>query len=572
MTTTSDEPAAGGTADAATRLAECLRDYYAAWLRYHPVEAVDAGEYAYADRLAPVGDDDIGALMSLQRELLASLDEMQGESLDGDHRLDCHLAYGSALLQLDELSQHDWRLRDPQRFLPAYAIYQLTVRPVPDAADAMAARLAAVPGHLRQARQQLQGDPALVPPLWLDSALTATRASITYLRGLDGHPLVDEAPRNAALRRALDAAVVALQGYGLFLERDLAPLTGDGAVACGEERYRLLLAHRHFLPVEPAELREFGEELAARTAAELDEVCRELGGDTDARRVHAQIAADCPDRERLLETYDDTMAAARRFVSRHGLVSLPAAEQLSVVATPPFLRHQVPFAAYVPPVPTDPAQQGLFYVTVPEDAGGRGEHDRAGIRHTCVHEAWPGHHLQFVTANLGAASRSLPRLLNTSATLYEGWALYCEQLMHEQGFMRGPEHRFLLLRDRLWRALRVVIDVDLHVHGREPAELMSVLRERLGFTEPQARGEITWYSRAPATPMGYAVGWAVISEARDLLAAARSFELQEFHDRLLGAGSVAVSMALARGFGDELARAAIDGVLARTPARTGSAN
>src|SRR6185436_20269561 len=132
------------------------------------------------------------------------------------------------------------------------------------------------------------------------------------------------------------------------------------------------------------------------------------------------------------------------------------------IETPVFLRHQIPFAAYSDPSPTDAAQLGLYYLTPPTDAEALAEHDEIGLTHTCVHEAYPGHHLHFVTVNGTPAARTLPRLLNASATSYEGWALYCEQLMQEEGFLRQPESRILLLRDRLWRALRVCIDVELH--------------------------------------------------------------------------------------------------------------
>ena len=236
------------------------------------------------------------------------------------------------------------------------------------------------------------------------------------------------------------------------------------------------------------------------------------------------------------------------------LVSVPAAEQLEV-ETPAFLRHQVPFAAYCEPAPNDPAQHGYYYVTPPQTGEELAEHDDIGLMHTCVHEAWPGHHLQFVTANLNPAARRRPRLLNASATFYEGWALYSEQLMHEQGFLDRPESRVILLRDRLWRALRILIDIEIHTRDVSLETAADRLVTELGFPRSQALAELTWYSQSPTVPFGYATGWALINALRDhLRRAPLSLPLKIFHDKLLSVGSVALPLVIQQVFGEPVWR------------------
>jgi uncharacterized protein (DUF885 family) len=264
----------------------------------------------------------------------------------------------------------------------------------------------------------------------------------------------------------------------------------------------------------------------------------------------ARIRADHPPADRLLTAYRTAMTEARDFVAAHDLVSLPARERLDVEETPAFLRNQIPFAAYYEPAPNDPSQQGRYYVTPPANDAELAEHDMTGLRHTCVHEAWPGHHLQFVIANGNPRARTLPRLLYPSATLYEGWALYSEQLMHKSGFLDSPASRVLLLRDRLWRALRVMIDVEVHARGVTPERAAQRLVEELGFSPAHALAEVTWYSRAPTVPLGYATGWAMIIALRDEWRARNpAAPLREFHDRLLSAGSVALPLVIERVFG-----------------------
>ena len=520
-------------------------NYYRAWFRFHPESAVDLGVEGYAHLLRPYGDDDHGALVALQEKLLAALDEIDPGALDPDAALDYEVLHGAALLEHHELIERDWRYRDPTAYVPVNAIYQLTLRPVADPGAALAARLGAIPGYLRGARTHLGAAPELVPALWVEAAATESLSGADYLRALHGHPEVER----LHLERPLEEATHALEDFAHYLERELAP-RASGRIACGRAHYERLLRYRHFLEIDADALHALGERLYAQTLTELKAATRELRGDEDIAALAAELPTQYPAEGDLVDSYRREMEAARAFVADRELVALPEAEQLRVVETPGFLRHQIPFAAYLEPTPTDPEQRGLYYVTPPADEAARAEHNRVGQRHTCVHEAWPGHHLQFVTANRDRASSTLPRLLNPSATLYEGWALYCEQLMFEQGFLGEPASRFVLLKDRLWRALRIMIDVELHCRGLSVEAAVERMSQALGFTATQARGEITWYSLAPSVPMGYATGWALINAARSRLQGLEpEAGLRSFHDRLLGAGSVGLPLAIRARFG-----------------------
>jgi len=534
-----------------------LADYFAAWLQFHPEAAVDAGVDGYAARLRPHHDDDIGALVSLNENLLGALDELPFSELDDDRRIDYRLVYGAALLELHDLTERDWRYRDPAAFLPVNAIHQLVLRPVPRFGECLQERLAAVPGHLRSARTLLATAPELIPPVWLESAVAEARGGAGFFRGLPGHPrLVRSFSSLGRTTGLLEAAAQALEEYATFLERELAP-RARGSFACGREQFERILRHRHFLDVDADGLHAFGTRLAEETRAALRSVTRRLRGDEDVAALMARIRADHPPPAKLLDEYRARMQAAHEFVVRRELVSIPPRQRLQVLETPGFLRHVIPIAAYVEPSPIDADQCGYYYVTPADDEALLGEHSRLAIPHTCVHEAWPGHHLQFVTAHGRPESRTLARLLNPSATLYEGWALYSEQLMHEQGFLARPEQEFLLLRDRLWRALRVELDVELHTRGLGVEEAAGRLAQSLGFPKRQAMADLFWYSRAPGVPMGYAAGWALIVAARRRLApGADGAALRAFHDRLLGSGSVALPLALGRAFGEEVQREA----------------
>ncbi len=522
-----------------------VHSYYQAWFRFHPETAVDLGVRGFESQLTPFADDEIGALKALNEKLIDALDEIDTSALTAAQVIDREVMYGAAVIESSELIEHDWRYRDPARYLPIHAIYQLTLHNLKFNKQHLQNRLQTIPRHLRNAQSNLQSEPEAIPSVWLEAAHTEAVQGADYLRSLRKHPVFIRHGLNAELEQAAHA----VDEFAHFMETELQPKAA-GDFACGTTWFERLLHHRHALPVSASQLHALGERLFEETLSELKAVTVELQGDEDIRQLTEKIHARHPAAEELLEQYRQNMQAAHTFVAEQDLVSLPGKESLKVIETPTFLRHEIPFAAYMEPPFNDPEQQGYYYVTPVEDALSLGEHNRVSLRHTCVHEAWPGHHLQFVTANRGHRSSTLPRLVNPSATLYEGWALYCEQLMQEQGFLDSQESRFVLLKDRLWRALRIMLDVELHTRGVTLAQAAQRMEQWLGFTHEQALADLGWYTHAPTVPMGYATGWALINATRERLSQLESpFELKSFHDRLLAEGSIALSHVIRNQFG-----------------------
>ena len=526
------------------KLTTIIDRYYRTWFRFHPEVAVDVGVAGYANLLKPYGDDELGALKVLNEKLISSLDELDITTLSQDQQIDLQLMRSSAFLQLETAASRDWRHSEPARFLPVHAIYQLTVRDVENKAEAFRERLTAIPAYLRGARSWLGMEPGKIPLVWLESAVAEAEGGAEFFRELKQHPEIN----GFRVSEELEQASHALEEFAAYLKQDLSS-KANGDFACGRKYFDLLLQERHFLNLNADELYLFGEKLFKETEQELKEVTRELQDNDDVEALMKKIQQQRPNKEKLLDEYRKQMQAARTFVEEHDIVSLPGKENLNVIETPGFLQHQIPFAAYYEPSPSDVEQQGYYYVTPAKTEDELGEHNIVSIKHTCVHEAWPGHHLQFVKANSKPTSSTLPRLINSSATLYEGWALYCEQLMHELGFITEAESRFILLKDRLWRALRIMIDVGIHTRGLSLDDAAKLMQDKLGFSHSQAMGDLTWYTHAPGVPMGYATGWALITSLKEQEKKKENFNLKVFHDTLLSSGSIALPLTIVRGFG-----------------------
>ena len=534
-----------------------VQDYYRAWFRFHPEQAVEAGVEGYADLLRPFSDDDTGALISLNEKLLDALDEIDTSALDINRELDHKILRGAARLELHNILERDWRMRDPAGYLPVNAIYQLTVRPVHDLERVLVSRLEKIPGYLRDAAGSLRQQPGQIPPEWLAAAIAESQSGVDYFHSLHNHPLLSSQCHDLGkIRSLLDAAARSLQQFASVLETDVAAHAA-GEFACGRDAYDRLLRDRHFLDIGADGLHELGTRLVHETQQALQAACKAQGFDS-IEALQASVSQEHPSADELLSKYRDGIQQAHAFVEQHQLVSLPRKQRLKVVATPEFLVHQIPFAAYLEPTPNDVDQCGYYYVTPVTEPSLLAEHHTAAVAATCVHEAWPGHHLQFVTANSERTSRTLPRLLNPSATLYEGWALYCEQLMLEQGFLNHPYSEAVMLRDRLWRALRIVLDVELHTRGLTLDTAAQRLSETLAMPLEQARADILWYTQSPAVAMGYATGWALLLALREnqlpeyqQSSASQQAQLKVFHDQVLGCGSIALPLVIQQEFGEQ---------------------
>ena len=162
---------------------------------------------------------------------------------------------------------------------------------------------------------------------------------------------------------------------------------------------------------------------------------------------------------------------------------------LQVKPVPEFLRAVIPTAAYQPPAAFAKAQRGVFWVndlsltkqTAAEKLAEQQQH--FGLPLTCAHEAYPGHHLQFVTAN--HHPRKWRRLF-AHAVFYEGWTLWCEQMLVDLRIDRSPWLPVQQLHDALWRCHRILVDLRLQTGRYSYEQAVRHLQRHVGFTRARA--------------------------------------------------------------------------------------
>jgi len=522
--------------------------FFSRMLEEIPVAATQFGDHRYDHRL---GDHSLAARArqeKMLRDALAELEALDPASWSRDAQIDHTL-----IRQLAKSFRRGFeKTRDHERSPGMYldealgGVFLLLMRdfaPLRVRMRSVVGRLAEVPRVLSQGKENLI--PERVPKVWAEVAIEGGKRSLVLFRTVI--PFLSlRTPRLAPRAvRASRAAAAAVRDYIAFLEREVLP-RAQGEFAAGKELFEEILREDHFLDYTADELLERGWKIFRDTKALMETVAAKVAPGKTAREILDEAKKDHPKRGELLSVYRKEVERVRRFVQEKGVATIPPGESLTVQATPPSMRPVIPYAAYMMPGPLEEKQEGIFLVTpvdrwMPRQAQEEklAGHNYAKISVTCLHEAYPGHHLQLVYAN--RYTKTLPRKLGSvlSSLFVEGWAFYCEELMEELGYIREPVQKLARLKDQLWRAARNILDVSLHTGKMTVEEAIRFLVDEVGLERANAQAEVYRYTAAPTQPMSYLIGkLEILSVIEEYKRRNPGVPLREIHDAILSCGSL----------------------------------
>jgi uncharacterized protein (DUF885 family) len=513
---------------------------------FDPTAATIAGLHEHDAELGDMSAEGFAARDAFTDHWLHVFESLDGSSWSAPDRTDLALVLGE-LRGEKALRPFERHARQPSLYSDAITrgAYYALIREEGDVETrlgALAERLEQAPAALRHAVANL--DPDRVPPVYVVVAGESATAGATFVRAILPSLAPEGSNAKAALSGAGKRAGDALDQYASWLRDDLMR-RAKGSFAIGRDAYDALLRDKELLPYDAVSLQRWGEELYAETAAKLVEAARGLG-DGDWRDSVDRLRAEHPAADELVDAYRSDMERSRAATAVADLATFPEGESLVVEAMPDFARPTLPYAAYVQPGPFERSRRGRFWVTLP--AAGEPEtvkaerlegHPRKGIAVIACHEGYPGHHLQLATA---ADHPSIARKAIRSNVFIEGWGLYVEELMTELGFLDDPETRLLRLKDLLWRAARVSVDVGLSTGALGFEQAVNFMMEGPKLERPNAVGECRRYTLNPLQPSSYALGRAAILDLRHR-AQRKGYGMRHFHDALLGCASIPPALA-----------------------------
>jgi uncharacterized protein (DUF885 family) len=526
---------------------QLVDDFVFGTLALSPASATGVGYHIHhgtvlddlLDDFSPAG---IAASRSLLHDIEARIAKLDTASLDAEQRADVdimHDALGATRLELDEIQSYR---HNPTSYVELlgnalYSPYVLHYAEPTERYRHIINRLHRVPELIRQAEANLQDS----PEVWNRVAREENAGNVALI----DTTLRTDCPAGERMRydQAAASAIAALNGFNHWLEDNLAEKVSDWRL--GKERYakkfRLVLATgktpETLLAEAEADLGKTRAEIARLAAPKTVEQAL-----ADVARQHASVATYIPSAK-------EALAAATAFVKAKDLVALPPNANLEVIETPTFMRGIYGVGGFNPAPALEPKLGAFFWVTpIPGtwpqsrvDSKLR-EYNDSGMQHLTVHEAMPGHYVQGEYANeLQPPSRRLLRNIFGNGPYVEGWAVYSQQLMAEQGYLgETPGYRLTLQKQLLRVLANTILDIRLQTLGmtdQEALDLMtkSTYQETEEATAKLQRAKLS-SCQLPTYYAGYK-GWLAVREHYQSKRGS-AFSLKEFHESALKQGAV----------------------------------
>ncbi len=533
------------------------KDYVEGFLASHPEYATELGDHRFDGELtdySPGARDRKLARARQFRETIKKFDDFS--RLTGANQVDVRILrdnIDSEIFELEELRESEWNPLVYNQSL-ANSLYLIVARDFDSPENRipnLRKRMEAIPYVIEQAKANLQHPPRV----HTETAIEQTQGAINLIReGLS--PLLDRAPQmKKDLAPVQEKTAKSLEDYKKWLQDDLLKRS-DGDFRIGADKFRKKL---RFALASDLSM----EEIMKRAQADLEQTQTAIyqtavplykkyfpNADkatlSDKKKVTAvvlnKLAEQHPDDNTIVGYCQKVVGEATDFVKSHDLVAVPNTP-LEVIVMPEFKRGQA--IAYcdaagplekngktffaVAPTPNDwPKQRKESFFR---------EYNNFMVRDLTVHEAMPGHYLQLAHANEFRAP-TMVRAIFQSGTFIEGWAVYCEQMMAEQGY-GGPEVKMQQLKMRLRAICNSILDQSIHAGTMSEKEAMDLMMKEAFQQEGEA---VAKWKRARLTSAQLSTYFVGVSEHLDLREKAKakagaSFDLKKYNDQVISYGS-----------------------------------
>jgi len=513
-----------------------LDRYFENLLADNPVAANIAGLEAGEGKLGRLSESALRRERRRRRRTLAELEEVNPRELTADQHLD-RLALRSQLLREEEDDARGWHRLNPEAPESVMNLLLHELMRGEDEPDRAAGNLRGVlkqtPSYLSSAVQLADRPEAVWRQVMTDGCAGSESLLGAVSAFLGGHGAKrTDAALIAGAQRAISSYADSVNA------REPAPA---GSFAIGEKALARRVRDELGLNYTLGEVESMANAEAGRIGSLLDKACSRYGKGRSVDEIIAEARGNWDPGEDLLGLYkSETDRVAEGFKGAQA-VTFPKREKLVVRLVPEFMRHLFPTAAYSSPGAFEKRQKGTFWVNdlsaARESAADKlkERQQHFGVSLTAGHEAYPGHHLQFVTAN--RHPRRWRRMF-AHAVFYEGWTLWCEQMLIDLKIDRSPWTRIQQLHDALWRVHRILVDLRLQTGRYSARQAAGHLQRHLGFTKARAEAEINWYSMAPGVPMSYWLGRLENARLHERLVKGRGWDLKQFNDWLLSFGTL----------------------------------
>ena len=535
-----------------------------------PVSATTLGDHRFDSQVDQISPEARHQARSFYQRYLKELEALDRRGLTRANQVDFALLQHrlrGALWSLDALQEWAW---NPLVYteLAGSAIYGLMARefaPLDRRLSHVADRLEQFPRVFKQIRATLQ--PARVPKVHAETAVKQNRGVLSILRNMVD-PQRDKLSKSEAARlvRAMETARQAVLEHQQWLETEMLPqATADFRI--GAKRFDEKLAFTLQTPLTRADVRQRAESELRRVRNQMYEISQKVYREqypytrfpqepTDAFQQAVIRAAlelayrDIPKRGQIVEVAKKSLQQTAEFIRKQDLITIPP-DPVEIIVMPEFQRG-VSLAYCDSPGPLDVGQK-TFYAVAPlpekwtdkQVASFLREYNIRSIHDLTIHEAMPGHFVQLAHSN---RYRGKLRAVLASGVFIEGWAVYTEQMMADQGFLNhDPLMKLIALKWYLRGIANAILDQAIHTEGISRDQAMRLMMEDTFQEEREAAAK---WIRAQLTSTQLSTYFVGYQEHADLRQEAErewkgDFQLKQYHDKVLSFGSPPVRYARA---------------------------
>jgi uncharacterized protein (DUF885 family) len=558
------------TADGAMQTFNYLSNQFFSqvYFKFSPTSGTAAGLHQYDTQLEDYSAAGVAREVAALHDFEKKVAAIDPSALDAPVAADREILLNnirSELLSLEVIC--GWE-KDPDSYSSgitssAFVILERPYAPANTRLRALVEREKLMPQALAEARKNLK-DPARIST---EIALEQIDGDVSFFEndvpsaffsGADGAEVATDAALKAEFAKTNAAVVAALKSYGAWMKSDLLPRS-NGDFRLGAETFQKKLAYDEMVDLPLARLLQIAFDDLHRNQAEFARVAKEIDPAKTPQQVLAELDAIHPAPGDLLNAFHGTFDSLIAFIRANHIITIPSDVQPTLEETPPFERATT-FASMDSPGPFEThSTKAYFNVTLPEKdwtpehvAEHMASFNVGTIVSTSVHEAYPGHYVQFLWSP--RVESAIRKVLGANTNI-EGWAHYCEQMMLDQGYAAAPagatpeqvrQARLIRLgqiQDALLRDARFVNSIKLHTGEGEPAGKWTVEQAedffvKEGYQSRSVAEVETKRGTGDPTYLYYTLGKLEIMKLREDVKVKQgaAFSLQQFHDDFMRQG------------------------------------
>jgi uncharacterized protein (DUF885 family) len=538
------------------------------YFTYQPTSGTLAGYHQYDAKLEDFSRESVEEQIALLHAFERRVTAIPAQQLDQTTRADRELVLAnihSTLLSLEVI--RSWE-KNPDNYSgsisnAAFSLMERKFAAPDERLRSLIAREKLMPKTLAAARENLKNP----PHIYTEIAIEQLPGIVSFFE--HDVPLAFADAKDATLKAEFsktNAAVIeALNSYLAWLKSDLLPRS-KGDFKIGAATFSKKLAYDEMVDTPLDQLLVIGYANLKKNKAEFNRIAKELEPEKDPRAVLEELGQNHPAPDQLLQSFRDTFDGLIHFIRDHHIVTIPSDVRPILEETPPFMRATT-FASMDTPGPFEQhATEAYFNVTLPDKSMTPAEVE--GFMHafnvgtvisTAVHEAYPGHYVQFLW--VPSAPSRVRKLLGASSNA-EGWAHYCEQMMLDEGYgqpgagaKNEREAKFLRLgqlQDALLRNSRFIVGIKMHT-GQMTFDEAVAFFEQEGYQSHETGVVETKRGTSDPTYLYYTLGKLEILKLRDDMRKKQgaAFSLQHFHDEFLKQGFPPIKIVRQAMLGDD---------------------